>query len=348
MANFGPIIPDLITIDLIWISVAFLAELVLYSKYRNRILHKLGFPIILFTLFSSATTALAALSITVNQDTFITSTLFIIPSIIIVFIALSYYIYKSIYLPLLNLVNATETVSEGKIIPFEKTNRKDEIGKLENSFSKMNDNLRNIVVDINKLTDLVTNSTEELATSSEEVNASSEEISAITQRISKSAQDQNLKLNELTMLSNTLKITFDDKINQINQANDLIKSIASQVNMLALNASIEAARAGEYGRGFSVVADNIRKLADDSKISVNRVEQTIEDLKSELSNSISVLVNSTDSITELANDTSTSSEEASAATEEQTATMEEISASAQELANLSKNLEDSVRKFSLS
>lgn len=347
MINFDPIISNLITIDLIWVFVAFLAELVLYFKYKNSILHKLGFPIIVFTLFSSVATALATLSITVDQNTFITSILFIIPSIIIVFIALSYYIYKSVYLPLLNLVKETETVSEGKIIPFEKTNRKDEIGKLENAFSKMNDNLRNIVIDINKLTNLVTSSTEELATSSEEVNASSEEISAITQRISKSAQDQTIKLNELITLSNNLKITFDEKITQINQANELIESIASQVNMLALNASIEAARAGEYGRGFSVVADNIRKLADDSKISVNRVQQTIEDLKSDLSNSISVLVDSTDSIAGLASDTSSNSEEASAATEEQTATMEEISVSAQELANLSKNLEDSVRKFRL-
>ena len=345
MANFDPIIPNLITIDILWITVAFLAEFVLYYKFKNSILHKLGFPIIIFSLFSSISTALAALAITVDQDTFFTSIMFILPAIVIVFIIFSYSIYKSVYLPLINLVDAKETVSKGKIIPFEKTKRKDEIGKLENSYSKMSDNLRIIVMAINNVTDMLSSSTEELASSSEEVNASSEEISAITQRISKSAQTQNFKLNELITLSNNLKIVFDSKINEINQANSLIENIASQVNMLALNASIEAARAGEYGRGFSVVADNIRKLADDSKISVNKVQNTIIDLKTDLSNTITTLIDSTDSITSLAHDTASSSEEASAATEEQAATMQEITASAQELANLSKTLENTVNKF---
>ena len=117
--------------------------------------------------------------------------------------------------------------------------------------------------------------------------------------------------------------------------------------MLSLNASIEAARAGEYGRGFSVVADNIRRLADESKISVNKVQDTIEKMHQDLSKNITLLIDTVDAIAIVAQDTASNSEEASASTEEQSATMEEISASAQELAELARNLEQTISHFKL-
>lgn len=80
----------------------------------------------------------------------------------------------------------------------------------------------------------------------------------------------------------TLRRSSNNKIVEINTAVTLIESIATQVNMLALNASIEVARTGEYVSGFAVVADNIRNLADDSKNSVNKVQTTIIYLKESL------------------------------------------------------------------
>jgi methyl-accepting chemotaxis protein len=115
--------------------------------------------------------------------------------------------------------------------------------------------------------------------------------------------------------------------------------------MLALNASIEAARAGEYGRGFAVVADNIRRLADDAKSSVGRVNSIMNDFSNSIDKNMSILSSNILSVTTVAEETASGAEEASAATEEQAATMEELSASAQELAKISSDLELIVNKF---
>jgi len=66
---------------------------------------------------------------------------------------------------------------------------------------------------------------------------------------------------------------------QINSIIEVITGISEQTNLLALNAAIEAARAGEYGRGFSVVAEQIRKLADESKKSADSVKKLIKTIR---------------------------------------------------------------------
>ncbi|MGN0439049.1 MAG: methyl-accepting chemotaxis protein [Lachnospiraceae bacterium] len=80
------------------------------------------------------------------------------------------------------------------------------------------------------------------------------------------------------------------KIESAEEITQLIYQVSSQTNLLALNASIEAARAGEAGRGFSVVADEIRKLADNTKQSIDKITELLQGI-TELSNHTNQLVN---------------------------------------------------------
>ncbi|KJJ85349.1 methyl-accepting chemotaxis sensory transducer [Candidatus Omnitrophus magneticus] len=181
----------------------------------------------------------------------------------------------------------------------------------------------------------------ETTSAAKELSMTSEQVGENIKKVAQAATHamsgmKNIK--ESIGKTNKLISSLGEKSEKIGKITELIDDVADQTNLLAVNASIEAARAGEQGKGFSVVADEIRKLADSSAKSTKDITSLVEIIQHEISNSIMAMEQSVVSVDEevrLAEETAERSKEIAMSASQQITGAKQI---AEAMANIDETM----------
>jgi len=239
----------------------------------------------------------------------------------------SYFMIVSMTEALTTAVQTARNIATGDLSKTIKIQSSGELGQLEEALRDMRRNLQNMVKDMNEASSQLVASSKLLLSSTgrtsagiveqknqmlqvsaavNQMTASVLEVAQTAEQTSNSAQKANSEaVGGKTVVQSTIESietlaqgveNASVAINQVGEDSDIIgrvvdviKAIAEQTNLLALNAAIEAARAGEQGRGFAVVADEVRLLAQRTQESTAEIEEMIAKLQNGAKNAVEVM-----------------------------------------------------------
>lgn len=237
--------------------------------------------------------------------------------ILVVFIAL--YLANSIVRPIRNVVEMVKDISEGEgdlTVRLDET-RKDETGELARWFNKFVGALKEQVEGMTKGADIIAASTSQISTTAAELAASAtqtltsvNQISTTTEQVKQTVQlstekadtmadaatevdriaEQGMKATEDAVSGmNRVKedmeyiaesiIKLSEQTQNISEVVNVVNDLANESNLLAVNAEIEAAKAGEFGKGFSVVAQEVKSLSDQSRQATAKIQATLNEIQ---------------------------------------------------------------------